>query len=471
MRPLRIVHIIERFASTGPERSIVAAAKYARMAAIRAHPGLQQEHIVCTLEKAGSPVAILMARRAGVQVFLGPEPALRQDLLANADIVMVHFWNSPALWQFLRTPLPAARLVIWLKIFGSHPPQVLPRMLHDFADVIAATSPGTLHLPEFADRIEPPPVIYGIADFDRLDGFSPQRHAGFHAGYIGSLSSAKIHPAFVAMSAAVNLPGVRFIVCGTGGEKRLQQQAHSLGAAERFEFRGYIEDIRSVLEICDIFGYPLCPETYATSEKAIQEAMWVGVPPVVFPYGGVQYLIEDGVTGRVVESEHEYTAAVEWLYRHPDERRRLGQNAQEFARSLFVPARAVDQMADLFAMLMAQPKRERLWPGSATTPAEWFVEALGDHGQPFLVSLTGEAGAIRDTAEGEIAGMSDLLFEGEGGVIHYRNRWPDDPHLRLWSGLALARRGDWERANRELEAAAAYGVERSVSAIIEKTNR
>lgn len=465
MRPLRIVHIIERFASTGPERSILAAAKYAALL------GLQQEHVVCTLEKTGSPVTVLMARRAGVQVILGPDPTLRQDLLTKADMVMVHFWNSPALWEFLRIPLPATRLVIWLKIFGGHPPQVIPRGLHDFADVIVATSPGTLHLPEFTDRIEPTPVIYGIADFARLDGFSPQAHAGFQVGYIGSLASAKIHPNFVAMSAAVDLPNVRFIVCGTGGEKRLQQQAQLLGAADRFEFRGYTEAIRSVLEICDIFGYPLCPETYATSEKAIQEAMWVGVPPVVFPYGGVPYLVEDGVTGRVVESEREYSAAIEWLSRHPHERRRLGQNAQEVARDVFVPTQAVVQMADLFATLMAQPKRERLWPGGAATPAEWFVEALGDHAGPFNVSLTGEAGLIRDAAEAEIAAMSDVLWEGEGGVIHYRNRWPNDPHLRLWSSLALARRGDGGRARREAGAAAALGVERPVNSILKVANR
>jgi glycosyltransferase involved in cell wall biosynthesis len=451
---MKIVHIIERFSSAGPERSIIAAAKYA------VQRGLRQEHVVCTLEKAGSPVALTLARQAGVQVLLDPEPARRFGLLAQADIVMVHFWNNPALYEFLRSPLPAMRIIVWLMVLGGHPPQVIPRPLLDFADVVVAASPGTLHLPEFAGRAEATPVIYGIADFARLDGFTPQPHTGFHVGYIGgSLDLTKIHPSFVAMSAAVNIPEVRFIVCGAGGEM-LSQQAQALGVADRFEFRGYVENIRDVLETCDVFGYPLCQETSASSEKAIQETMWAGVPPVVFPYAGVRYLVEDGVTGLVVESEADYTSAIEWLHQHPDERRQLGQNARDFAHRTFDPQDAVSQFADLFAALMAQPRRERAWPEDGANPAEWFIAALGDHAGPFAISYAGAPGPVRDAAEAEIAASTDLMLHYEGGIIHYRNHWPEDPHLRLWTGRALAHRGDAARADQEFHAAAASGVTR-----------
>jgi hypothetical protein len=451
---VKIVHIIERFSSAGPERSLIAAAKYA------AQLGLGQEHLVCTLEKSGSPAAVIMARQAGVRVLLGPDPALRTELLAQADIVLIHFWNNPALWEFLRSPLPPMRLAVWLTIFGGHPPQVVPRPLLDFADVVAATTPGTLHLPELAAHAAVMPVIFAPADFARLEGCAPQPHAGFNVGLIGgSLDPTKLHPAFVAMSAAVEVPEVCFIVCGGGGEP-LRRQAQTLAAADRFDFRGYVEDIRSVLAVCDVFGYPLHPQTYATSEKALQEAMWAGVPPVVFPHAGVRYLVEDGVTGLVVASEAEYTAAIAWLYRHPDERARLRRNAQEFARRVFAPQRAVGQLADLFAGLMARPKRPRAWPADGANPAAWFIAALGDHAGPFGISYAGGPGPARDAAEAEIAAASDLLLQSEGGIIHYRNHWPADPHLRLWTGLALAQRGEIERAGLEFQAAAALGVTR-----------
>lgn len=450
---MKIVHVIERFTSAGPERAIIALAAYA------AKLGYQQEHVVCTLEKAGSPVAVIRARKAGVQVLLGPEPAQRDALLGQADIVLVHFWNNPALYAFLRRPLPAMRLIIWCAILGEYPPQVIPRPLPGFADLFVATSPGTLLLPELAGMPKPAPVICAPADFARLAGVKPQPHAGFNVGYIGSLDSTKMHPAFVTMSGAAEIPGVRFIVCGAGGAA-VHNQVRTLGLAGRFDFRGYVEDIGAVLALCDVFGYPLCPETSATSEKALQEAMWAGVPPVVFPFAGVRYLVEHGVTGIVVESEAAYTAALEWLYRNPDERRRLGRNAQEHARHAFDPHRAAEHFAGLFAALLAQPKRTRSWPADGTTPAEWFVAALGDHAGPFAAGLAAPTGAFRSDAEAEIAAISDFMLNYEGGLIHYRNRWPEDPHLRLWTGLALAQRGETDRAMLELQAAAASGLVR-----------
>jgi glycosyltransferase involved in cell wall biosynthesis len=330
------------------------------------------------------------------------------------------------------------RLLVWLKIFGSHPPQVIPEPLHAFADLLVATSPGTLALPEFAGR--PAPVVFGLADFDRLAGCTPQAHAGFVAGYVGGLGPGKLHPDFVPMSAAARIPGARFLVCGSGAEP-LRRQVQSLAAADRFDVRGYVENIRSILAGCDVFGYPLCPDTYATSEKALQEAMWVGIPPLVFPHGGVRCLVEDGVTGRVVATPAAYTAALEALYHAPEERRRLGANARDYARAAFDPQRAVGQLSDLYTALMQQPKRPRQWPGDGPTPAHWFVAALGEHAGPFARSLAG-----RDPeAEAAIAAASDLLFSGEGGIVHYRNAYPGDPHLQRWTSLALHQRGQLEQ--------------------------
>ncbi len=448
---MKIVHVLPRFAAAGPERSILAAARYA------AEQGLRQEHCVCTLEAEAAPFARLMARRAGMPLLLGPAPAARAELLAGADVVLLHYWNCPAMAEFLRSPLPPLRLAIWLTIFGGHAPQAIPRPLLDFADLVIATSPGTLELPEFSGCAQSVPVVYGIGDFERLEGFSPRPHNSFHVGYVGSLTPAKLHPAFVAMSAAAHPLDMRFMVCGTGDLPDLQRQATDMGAAERFTWLGYVENIRAVLEQCDAFGYPLCPQTYATSEKALQEAMWVGLPPLVFPYGGVRWLVQDGVTGRVVHSEAEYTAGLEWLCQHPEECRRLGQNAKAFARRQFEPRRLAAQLAEQLEALLSQPKRDRAWPQDGNTPADWFVASLGDHAGPFARSLHAPPSAARDTAETEIGAISQVGLKCEGGLAHFRNRWPEDPHLRLWCGLALARQGKAELAKGELLAAAAGG--------------
>ncbi|MGA1393654.1 MAG: hypothetical protein ACO38W_10910, partial [Phycisphaerales bacterium] len=60
----------------------------------------------------------------------------------------------------------------------------------------------------------------------------------------------------------------------------------------------------------------------------------------------------------------------------------------------------------------------------------------------------------------EIAASSGVVAQAEGGVIHHRNVFPDDPHLRLWSGLIAEHRGTPELAARELDFAARHGVHR-----------
>ena len=75
---LSIVHVIERFASSGPERALLAGVKYG------AHMDFEQQHTVCALEPAASPISILKARRLGVTVHRQPDEETLQRELAAA---------------------------------------------------------------------------------------------------------------------------------------------------------------------------------------------------------------------------------------------------------------------------------------------------------------------------------------------------------------------------------------------------
>src|SRR5256714_15389959 len=91
---------------------------------------------------------------------------------------------------------------------------------------------------------------------------------------------SKMHPRYVAMSADVDVPGVRFVVCGAGaGFPALARQAEQLGVGDRFELRGWVDDIRPVIARLDVFGYPLCEDNYSASDLVLQEVMYAGVPP------------------------------------------------------------------------------------------------------------------------------------------------------------------------------------------------
>ena len=455
---ITVLHLIDRLSGAGPTRSLVTLVKHL------ARLGAGQQHRVVVLRRDAYPMALIQAKQAAMTLVREPDAETLRREVGAADIVQLHYWNNPDIARLLRMDLPAMRLLVWFKILGRHAPQVITERLLRYADGAVATTPATLDLPVIRDaqRAGCPLVIDivpGIADFERLEGLSPRLHPNFTVGYIGTVGATKLHPRYVPMSAAVDVPGVRFVVCGAGRPDELREEADRLGVARRFEWRGFVENIRPVLETLDVFGYPLCEDTYATSEQSLQEAMMAGVPPVVFPHGGVKHLVAHEHTGLVVHREQEYTEAIEHLYRHPDERARLGENARQYAQRAFDGGKAARAFAAIYGRMMSRPKRTRAWKGATSDGARQFVEALGDASHDFGLSMTAPADAWGE-ADRRIAEVSPLLSSGEGGIFHYRNCHPDAPYLRLWAGLVLLRRRRFAEAISELEAAREAGLPR-----------
>ena len=474
----RILHVIQTLTTGGGGRALAGVAKYsARLGDF--------QHRVVSLNPVGPPGAQL-AREEGLTLVNAPDPVTLKRELEQADIVHLHFWNNPEAYNFLRSDLPPMRVLIWFHIAGDHPPQILIPELVDVADFALACSPYTYEQPAFQrlspeERARKTGMAYGATDFARLTNLQPRTHPNFNVGYIGTLDFVKMHPRYVAMSAAIEIPNVRFVVCGDGIVNILRQQARQAGAADRFDFRGYVQDIRQVLEILDVYGYPLCEDTYAAAELNLQEAMYAGIPPVVFPYGGVKRLVEHGETGLIVQSEAEYKQAIERLYRQPEERARLGRQAAEYARRVFGSENAARVVNPIYERMLQNPKRTRSWgvasggslltetvslesmmaPSAPASPAQLFVESLGSFGEPFRRSMNAQASmAELSEADQVIARASALLRSGaSGGILHYRIHYSNDPYLRFWTGLVLAHDGNFTQAASEYAAATVFGFD------------
>ncbi|MHC5828877.1 MAG: tetratricopeptide repeat protein, partial [Nostoc sp.] len=109
-------------------------------------------------------------------------------------------------------------------------------------------------------------------------------------------------------------------------------------------------------------------------------------------------------------------------------------------------------------------KRQRTWKDSATvtqhpTSASLFVQTLGDSAPQFNISMTAVEREVLLEADAKIANASALLSGGEGGIINYRNSYPNDGYLRLWSGLVLQKQGKHSTALGEFVAAIELGIE------------
>ena len=449
---MQILHIMNRLSGAGPTRGAIALAK------LQGQLGMPHRHRLAWLAGDPYPMAKILAARAKMSLVSPTSPEALAGEIAAADIVHLHFWNSPDLYRFLSTPWPACRLLVRFTIAGVKPPQIIVSSVVAYADQ-CSVSPFSIAIPALREaaaegRAHP---VRSPRDDERLDDCQPQPHPGFNVGYVGTVNFSKMHPSFVAMSAAIRVPGLRVVVCGAC-DTEVHKQVAGLGAEGRFDFRGYVEDLRPVLESLDVFAYPLCEDTFATDEKSLQEAMSAGVPPVVFPHGGVAMLVQHGQTGLVVESEQAYQEAIEWLYAHPEERIRMGERARAYAREHFSSLQAARQTDAIYESLMGSPKRERSWAGPypEPSPSRHFLATLDGSVPQLELSLAGP----NAEAEAFIAASSTLLTGGEGGIFQYRNAYPNDPYLRFWSSLVLRHQQRIDSADRELAAARELGLER-----------
>ncbi len=122
------------------------------------------------------------------------------------------------------------------------------------------------------------------------------------------------------------VPGVKYVVVGGGSDlERHQRLAESLGVADRVQFLGFLSqaDLHTCYRECDLFVMPSAGEGFGF---VFLEAMRYGKAVVAAASGGAPEVVEDGVTGRLVEygDEKQLAACLVDLCLDTTKRRGLG---------------------------------------------------------------------------------------------------------------------------------------------------
>jgi glycosyltransferase involved in cell wall biosynthesis len=419
---VRILHLIDRIGPGGPIRSLLAA--------IACGPPPGTRHRLLAL--AGPPYMPLAfkARRAGLDVTLQADLATARGALAAADVVLVHWWSTPALWTLLAGPLPPVPIALWVKVAGAHPPQLLTRTLLDRVDRAVLTAPAPPAL-RGHPAIAPETVVPGLVEPERLERLPPQPHRGLVAACIGTLNRGKMHPDLIELLAAIEPPDLQVQLAG-GLDPELRAQIAATGAPERFVDLGFREDVPAILAGADLFAYPLAQTGYASSDKALQEAMLQAVAPVVLAGSAPARFVVDGETGIVAGSPQAFVERCSGLLADPATRRRLGENARDWARSALdpQPAAATLWRAVVAAAGAGARPRDPWWPDAdlRTRGAALAACALGCPDAPLATDLGAPGDVLRDWA----ATLPDAAFEVEGGLVHFLEHFPGDLRLRTW---------------------------------------
>jgi glycosyltransferase involved in cell wall biosynthesis len=135
-------------------------------------------------------------------------------------------------------------------------------------------------------------------------------------------------------------------------QRRLHDLTAELGLSGAVEFLGNRRDVPDLLEAVDVAV--LCSEREG-SPLSLLEYMEAGKPVVATRVGGVPDMIEDGVSGLLVEPRDpdHLAAAIATLLRDPDRAAAMGRAAQERRRQEFSIEAMVGRVEALYEELWA----------------------------------------------------------------------------------------------------------------------
>ena len=149
------------------------------------------------------------------------------------------------------------------------------------------------------------PVVGNGIDLDAFRG--PQRRglrgAGARLLCVARLAPAKNHALLLQTVALLRESGrdVSLTLVGDGPLRgRLEELARELGISERVRFAGRRTDTAAFYRDCDLF---VLLSDYEGMPMSIIEAMASGLPVVATRAGGVGELVDDGVSGALVEAD------------------------------------------------------------------------------------------------------------------------------------------------------------------------
>lgn len=182
-----------------------------------------------------------------------------------------------------------------------------------------------------------------------------------YVGIIGRHDFVKGHDVFLKGAAEVlkHRKDVHFVIAGDGdGRGELVRLANELGILQNLTFAGFIKDIYSFINFTDINTLTSRCESFP---YVLMEAARLSKPTVSSAVGGIPDLIEEGVTGRLFESENSTDLAEKLLslIDNKDYAEKLGHALYERATGTFSNENLAKNHFDIYNAILRDSKDKK----------------------------------------------------------------------------------------------------------------
>ena len=374
------------------------------------------------------------------------ETFIKKKIL-EADIVQVEFWNHPEIYKLLiGFKFPVSRLILCSHIGGFSRPQLITQNVVNFSDMFLCTSEVTKDHSLFSRRknaqnLKKLRFIKFPVDIERFKNLKKKKHSGFNVSYIGTLDYHKLHRDFLKMSNSINIPKVKFLICGGGDDKiRIEKESKKYSNI-KFKFFGFVENIKKILEITDVLGYPLNKKHYGTGEQIILESMYAKIPVVAFSNNAEKVIIQNKKNGLLVKDANDYINTIERLYADKSEIKRIGSNAHEHILKNFNSIASFDCLEKFYNELLLKKKKLRIFKNfipkkDKNYGSQLFIQSLGSKANEFLKSYKNKGKSINIKTNHNIKNTEiELKSMNKGSLFQYLYYYPNDPYLNFWAGL------------------------------------
>jgi len=175
-------------------------------------------------------------------------------------------------------------------------------------------------------------------------------------GFVGRLSEEKGLQTLLEAVAAIRskVPRARLLIAGTGPiEHRLRKFVQDTNLGDSVSFMGFCSNVFEMMGDLDVFVLPSRTEGCPI---VVLEAMAMGVPVVATNVGGTPELVENNVTGLLVQSNapDELARSIVELLTDRERAEKMGREGHERAFSVFHPKKFIENVEHMYLELLKQ---------------------------------------------------------------------------------------------------------------------
>ncbi len=411
---MNIVYIIPKITHGGGMSNILTEVTTIQKLGIKTDP------LVISLESGVSTELLKSAVAIGLKTLITPSKNVLKKILLKADLLVVHYWNCPSLYEFyilLTNEKIESRICVNLKVNGCTLPQVVPEWIYKTADAFIYSNPltPTDSLQHTSLKLNIPSLVKLPDLINPINTYTKKEFKLFHAG---TLNTFKLHPQFIEMHSNLSNKKYSFSFWGAGADDTFLTQIKEFPWISYYGFSSNLsESIQSHHLLCN----PQTLLSYGSFDKIMLECQWIGKPVITLKNSYISTHIKHNINGIVAYDEYEYKLQLTNLIEDPKQYKNLVESTLSYSHANYSLYKIVMQTYDLYKSTIQQEKK--------------IIDEICVPKNPIKAVLDGMGKWKNYIVNNETNNLNkEELYYAlycEGGLVHYLNQYPTNNELKI----------------------------------------